>query len=129
MREVPETLAVTLQNMVGEAIERVADRTPYQDMRAHQPVIEWQYMWDAIPETYRVSSSLDNWILEQGECWILTDGARNRAWIVESAKGMHFARMDVYLIPRANPTKCFISPHESHLGPYVIPVKFSAPAL
>jgi len=106
------------------AIEAHLDREKFLDRRRRLPLEEWQYLWDALAwaDGHVVRMKPDQWLELSGECWLLADKDRSRAWRIRPGQGSILRDVDVYLIPIGSPDRLYISGHEEALGPWCIPL-------
>ena len=102
---------------MAEAIRRCVDRTAEASFPDDRSV---EYLWEAIGDGHIAPSALAEWVRQAGDCWMLCDRAKGRAWKVPANRVVHLSRQDVYLVPVCDPITCYVSPHEREFGTFLL---------
>ena len=114
--------SIVLWSVLRSAIGRHVIRSRFVDARAHRDLQDWEFLWDALAWSDELLTRLSRgeWIQEQGPCWLLCDRAKNQAWVMDPQGDNEALPLDTYVIGTDSRTHCFVSPHEEHLGPWII---------
>ncbi len=125
LTELSPAQAMDIQSKVVNGIEPYLDRSKFTPPRSRRPLVEWDYLWDALAweDDLVVKVSLKNWVESVGDCWLLADHFRGRAWLASPNLAKGLKGRDVYLVPCQNPSVCYIETHEiPDIGPFLLPL-------